>query len=96
MKHLNYVIDNINDNSVIDFGNTYLIIDDKNIINKLELFDNIVLLVSNNKYNDEFINKLNRNKLLNELSNIKVNIDNKNVVNIVDEIINYKKFKDIL
>ena len=96
MKHLNYVIDNINNNVVIDFGNTYLIIDDENIINKIKLFNNIVLLVSKKEIIGELENKLNRNRLLNDLSTIKVNIDNKNIENIVEEIINYKKFKDIL
>lgn len=96
MKHLNYVIDNIDKNVVIDFGNTYLIIDDENIINKIKLFNNIVLLVSKKEIVGELENKLNRNRLLNDLSTIKVNIDNKNIDDIVEEIINYKKFKDIL
>ncbi len=96
MKHLNYVIDNIDKNVVIDFGNTYLIIDDENIINKIKLFNNIVLLVSKKEIVGELENKLNRNRLLSDLSTIKVNIDNKNIDDIVEEIINYKKFKDIL
>lgn len=96
MKHLNYILDNLNSYTVIDFGNTYLIIDDENIINKLKLFNNIVLLETNIVSDDELNSKLNRNKLLNELSNIRVNVDDKSVDSIVDEIINYKKFKDIL
>ena len=96
MKHLNYVIDNINLNVVIDFGNTYLIINDENLLNKIKLFNNIVLLETNNISKDELVNKLNRNKLLNELSNIKINIDNKSVEDIVKEIINYKEFSSLL
>lgn len=96
MKHLNYVIDNIDTNVIIDFGNTYLIIDDINIINKLKLFNNIVLLKTNNVSNDELVNKLNRNKLLNDLSNIKINIDNKSVEDIVKELLNYKEFNSLL
>ena len=96
MKHLNYVIDNISENVVIDFGNTYLIINDENLKNKIKLFNNIVLLETNNISKDELVNKLNRNKLLNELSNIKINIDNKSVEDIVKEIINYKEFSSLL
>ena len=96
MKHLNYVIDNISENVVIDFGNTYLIINDENLLNKIKLFNNIVLLETNNISKDELVNKLNRNKLLNELSNIKINIDNKSVEDIVKEIINYKEFSSLL
>lgn len=96
MKHLNYVIDNIDSNVVIDFGNTYLIINDENILNKIKLFNNIVLLSSNKIISDEFDNKLNRNRLLKDLSSININIDNKSVDDIIEEIINYKKFKDIL
>ena len=89
-------IDNIDTNVIIDFGNTYLIIDDINIINKLKLFNNIVLLKTNNVSNDELVNKLNRNKLLNDLSNIKINIDNKSVEDIVKELLNYKEFNSLL
>lgn len=96
MNHLNYVIDNMELNCVIDFGNTYLIIDDNDLLNKLKLFDNIVLLSSNNNFRDEFNNKLKRNKILEELCTIKVDVDNKSVSDIVKEVLNHKKFKDVL
>lgn len=96
MKHLNYVLDNIKDNFVMDFGNTYLVIDDDNILNKIKMYSNIVLLYKDNNSNNILENKLSRNKILKDISTIKINIDNKSIDDIVEEILNYKEFKEVL
>lgn len=96
MKHLNYVLDSINENVVIDFGNTYTLINDKDLLNAIKLFKNIVLLYGNSDNLDEFDKKLSRNKLLNELSTMRINIDNKETDTIVKEIMDYKKFIEVL
>ena len=99
MKHLEYILDNIKDNVVIDFGNTYTLINDNNILNKLKLYKNIVLLIQNDNIilnSNEIDKKLYKNRINKELSTIKINIENKDTDKIAKEIINYKKFKDIL
>lgn len=99
MIHLNYVLDNITENVIIDFGNTYTLINDKNILDKLKLYKNIVLLNPDKKLmlnSDNISKKLYRNKIHIDLSTIEINIDNKNISDISKEILNYKRFKDIL
>ena len=96
MKHLNYVLDNINSEVVIDFGNTYLVINDENILNKLKLFSNIILLENNNyKSNNKLDKLLYKNKIL-SIATIKININDDSVDDIVEKIENKIKFKDIL
>lgn len=96
MKHLNYVLDNISSEVVIDFGNTYLIINDENILNKLKLFSNIILLENNNyKSNNNLDKLLYKNKIL-SIATIKININDDSVDDIVEKIENKIKFKDIL
>lgn len=96
MKHLNYVLDNISSEVVIDFGNTYLIINDENILNKLKLFSNIILLENNNYKSDNKLDKLlYKNKIL-SIATIKININDDSVDDIVEKIENKIKFKDIL
>lgn len=96
MKHLNYVLDNISSEVVIDFGNTYLIINDENILNKLKLFSNIILLENNNyKSNNKLDKLLYKNKIL-SIATIKININDDSVDDIVGKIENKIKFKDIL
>lgn len=96
MKHLNYVLDNISSEVVIDFGNTYLIINDENILNKLKLFSNIILLENNNyKSNNKMDKLLYKNKIL-SIATIKININDDSVDDIVEKIENKIKFKDIL
>lgn len=96
MKHLNYVLDNISSEVVIDFGNTYLIISDENILNKLKLFSNIILLENNNYKSDNKLDKLlYKNKIL-SIATIKININDDSVDDIVEKIENKIKFKDIL
>ncbi len=95
MKHLNYVLDNIKDKVVIDFGNTYTLIDDINILNKIKLFNNIILLTTKN-INDEFDRKLVNNKIINDIKKVSISVDNKSIESIIKEIENYKNYKDIL
>lgn len=96
MKHLNYVLDNISSEVVIDFGNTYLIINDENILNKLKLFSNIILLENNNYKSDNKLDKLlYKNKIL-SIATIEININDDSVDDIVEKIENKIKFKDIL
>lgn len=99
MQHLKYVLENIEQNVVIDFGNTYTLIDEEELLNKIKLFKNIILLnpsdIQKEKMTD-FDRKLSNNKINKSISTITINIDNKNAKDIVKEIINYKKFKDIL
>lgn len=96
MKHLNYVLDNISSEVVIDFGNTYLIINDESILNKLKLFSNIILLENNNyKSNNKLDKLLYKNKIL-SIATIKININDDSVDDIVEKIENKIKFKDIL
>ena len=99
MQHLKYVLENINECVVIDFGNTYTLIDDKELLNKIKLFKNIVLLdVDDNiktKSND-FENKLFKNRINREIATLVVNISNKAVEEIINEIISTKEFKEIL
>jgi len=96
MKHLDYVLNNINENVIIDFGNTYLLIDNIDIINKIKLFKNVVLLYNNYDSLNEIDNKLKDNKILSNISTIKVNIDNKDTNDIIKEILNFNEFKNIL
>ncbi|MBQ3021313.1 MAG: hypothetical protein IJD92_03720 [Bacilli bacterium] len=99
MKHLNYILDNIDRNVIIDFGNTYTLINDKEILNKIKLYKNIVLLNPSEELinkSDIITKKLYNNKINKEISTININIDNKEINEIIEEIINYKKFKDIL
>ena len=96
MLHLNYILDNISEYVVIDFGNTYTLINDKDILNKIKLFKNIVLLSSDNNELSDFEKKLTNNKILKEIRTIEINIDNKNTNNIIKEILNNKEFKEIL
>lgn len=96
MKHLNYVLDNISSEVVIDFGNTYLIINDENILNKLKLFSNIILLENNNYKSNNMLDKLlYKNKIL-SIATIKININDDSADDIVEKIENKIKFKDIL
>lgn len=98
MKHLEYVIDNIVENVVIDFGNTYTLINDKKIYNKIKMFKNIILL-ENKDYlnkNNDLKNKLYRNKVNYDILTMKINIKNKDSKKIVEDILNNKEFKDIL
>lgn len=99
MKHLMSVIENINECVVIDFGNTYTLIDNKDLLNKIKLFKNIVLLdlddavkIKSNSFN----NKLYNNKINKEIATLIINVTNKSSDMIVNEIINCKEFKDIL
>lgn len=96
MLHLNYVLENLNENCIIDFGNTYLLIDDKSILNKVKLFKNIILLYKNKEELTEIEFKFKNNKILNEISTIKICIDNKNNSDIIKSILNFNKFKSIL
>lgn len=99
MQHLKYVLENINECVVIDFGNTYTLINDKELLNKIKLFKNIVLLdVDDNikvKFND-FENKLFKNRINREIATLVINISDKSSENIVNEIFNSKEFKDVL
>ena len=98
MKHLNYVLDNLNSNVIIDFGNTYTLINDEKILNKIKIFKNIVLLEDKNNLNknSDIKNKLYRNKVNYDIATIKINIKNKTIDAIVKEILNIKEFKDVL
>lgn len=96
MKHLNYVLENIKDLVVLDFGNTYTLIDDKELLNKIKMFKNIVLLESNIEINNELESKLKNNKINKIISTININVNNKSIEDIVNEIVNYKEFKNIL
>lgn len=98
MKHLEYIIDNIETNVIIDFGNTYTLIDDIKILNKIKLFKNIILLENEDNLNKDnsLKNKLYRNKVNYCLATIKINIKNKDANMIVKDILNKKEFKDVL
>lgn len=98
MKHLEYIIDNIDNNVIIDFGNTYTLINDEKILNKIKIFKNIVLLEDKNNLNknSDIKNKLYRNKVNYDIATIKINIKNKTIDAIVKEILNIKEFKDVL
>lgn len=98
MKHLEYVIDNISDNVVIDFGNTYTLIDDEKILNKIKMFKNIILLEDEDNLNKDnsLKNKLYRNKVNYDIATMKVNIKNKDSKRIVKDILKKYEFKDIL
>ena len=99
MLHLNNVLDNLNFNAIIDFGNTYLIINDEKVLNKVKLFKNIILLViDNDKINklNDLDRKLYNNKILNDIATIKIKVENKTIDDIIKEIKNYISFKDIL
>ena len=98
MRHLEYVIDNISDNVVIDFGNTYTLIDDEKILNKIKMFKNIILLEDEDNLNKDnsLKNKLYRNKVNYDIATMKVNIKNKDSKRIVKDILKKYEFKDIL
>lgn len=95
MKHLRYVLDNLNEAAVIDFGSTYTLIDDEEILNIIKSFKNIIWLYSNNTIDDYEI-KLSENKVNKDIYKSKILIDDKSANVIVDEIINSKKFDDVL
>ena len=95
MKHLKYVLDNINDFVVIDFGNTYTLLDDEELLNKIKLFKNIVLL-ENNEELDGFEKKLKNNKINKIIATIKIKTEEKEAENIVKDILNHKEFKSML
>ena len=97
IKHLEYILDNLNNNVVIDFGNTYLIIDEVELLNRLKMFENVILLNKNNNNNiTELDEKLYRNKILQDLKTIKIDIDNKDDKEIINEILNNKNYKEVL
>ena len=96
MKHLDYVLDNIKESVIIDFGNTYLLIDDNKILNKIKLFKNIILLYKNDIELDDIEIKFKNNKILYDISTIKICIDNKNINDIIKEILNFNDFKSVL
>lgn len=99
MLHLINVLDNVNDNVVIDFGNTYTLINDKELLDKIKLFKNIVLLNPSNELitqSEDISRKLYKNKINKELANIIINIENKTKEDIVKEILNYKKYREVL
>ena len=97
MLHLKYVFDNINTNVVIDFSNNYLIINNKLLLDEIKQYDNIVLLKKKiNKTNNVLEEKLCRNKILDDIKTIEINIDNKDIDDIIKEIVNNKKYKDVL
>ena len=96
MKHLKHILNNLKDIVVIDFGSTYTLIDEEELLNKLKLFKNIILLKKDDINMNDFDRKLSNNKINKLLATTVINVDNKTVDNIVDEIINYKEFKDIL
>lgn len=96
MKHLNYVINNINETVIIDFGNTYTLIDNKELLNKIKLFKNIILLESDVEKKNKLDNKLSNNKVNNLIATQKISIDNKTIDDIVQEILNNKEFKSVL
>lgn len=98
MKHLECIIDNINESVVIDFGNTYTLIDDIKMLNKIKMFKNIILLENedNLNKNNDLKNKLYRNKVNYDIATMKINIKNKDSKRIVEDILKKYEFKDIL
>lgn len=98
MKHLEYIIDNIDSNVVIDFGNTYTLIDNEKILNKVKMFKNIILLedIDNLNNDNSLKNKLYRNKVNYLIATTKINIKNKNVLEIVNEILKKQEFNSVL
>ena len=96
MQHLDDVLESIKENVIIDFGNTYLLIDSNNILSKIKLFKNIILLYKNNNELNIIERKLKNNKILDDISTKKICIDNKNKDDIVKEILNLHKFKSLL
>ena len=66
-----------------------------NILNKIKLFNNIILLTTKN-INDEFDRKLVNNKIINDIKKVSISIDNTSIESIIKEIENYKNYKDIL
>lgn len=95
MKHLNYVLNNIDKNVVIDFGNTYTLIDDKDLLDKIKVFKNVILL-ERNIIDTEYEKKLKNNKINNIIATIKINVDDKSIEQIVNDILNHKEFMSIL
>jgi len=99
MKHLSYVLENISNNVVVDFGNTYTLIDDEILLDKIKLFKNIVLLNVSEDVKErmtEFDRKLCNNRVNKMICTFCINIDDKSINEIVNEIINNKEFRDIL
>lgn len=99
MQHLKYVLENIKENVVIDFGNTYTLIEDKTLLDKIKLFKNIILLDIDDNFktkSSSFESKLYKNRINKEITTFTINVTNKNANDIVKEILNRKKFKDIL
>ena len=98
MKHLECIIDNINESVVIDFGNTYTLIDDIKMLNKIRMFKNIILLEDEDNLNKDnsLKNKLYRNKVNYDIATMKINIKNKDSKRIVEDILKKYEFKDIL
>ncbi len=99
MQHLKYVLNNIKESVVIDFGSTYTLINDESILNTLKLFKNIIFLDVSRDIKDKS-NKFNKtlynNRINYDLATCCINIENKKVNEIVNEILNINKFKDIL
>jgi len=95
MKHLEFVLENIDKNVVIDFGNTYTLLDNEELLNKIKLFKNIVLLENDIKLN-KFDKKLKNNKINKRIATMTINTDNKEEEIIVKEILNFKEFKSML
>lgn len=98
MKHLEYIIDNIDSSVVIDFGNTYTLIDNEKILNKVKMFKNIILLedIDNLNKDSSLKNKLYRNKVNYLIATTKINIKNKDVLEIVNEILKKQEFNSVL
>lgn len=98
MKHLEYIIDNIDSSVVIDFGNTYTLIDNEKILNKVKMFKNIILLedIDNLNKDNSLKNKLYRNKVNYLLATTKINIKNKDTKEIVNEILKKQEFNSVL
>jgi len=99
MNHLKYILDNIKENVVIDFGNTYTLIDNKNILENIKLFKNIILLELDEIEKDRtslFEKKLYNNKVNKMIATTIINIEHKKANDVMKEIINNKEYKDIL
>lgn len=82
MQYLKYVFDNIKENVIINFSINEEI-DDEILLNNIKLFNNIIYLKDNNNLKNSFGNKI-------------IDIRNLSKEDIMDEIINIVKFKDIL
>jgi len=84
---------------LIDFGNTYTLIDNKNILENIKLFKNIILLELDEIEKDRtslFEKKLYNNKVNKMIATTIINIEHKKANDVMKEIINNKEYKDIL